>query len=405
MPCRTMLRLSLAVVVLAAAAIPVNGQPASTSPPGPGADQKTGADPVAKDYADHLAALKDADWRRAFALGQEIAALPAEQGWTITRDNWDKVQKVESRQQLLKAWYYGQGFPLKPRVHVHVQDVLDLGKKDPSPEVQEWANNFQKLAAGGKPDAVKPAGEKSVGAKPADEKDAAADIADVPFQNIRIAGDENKRYFLIGPRAGAKKPAAGYRLVLVLPGGDGSEEFRPFVQRVLKNALNDDVMIAQLVAPKWSDGEDRIIWPTSGTKDERMKFTTEQFVDAVIEDAKGRCAVDRKRVDALGWSSGGPPVYTVTLGPKSPIRGAFVAMSVFKPDQLPALSAAAGHRIYILHSPTDFIPMNFPRDAEEKLRKAGATTKLTTYEGGHGWHGDVFATMRTGLEWLDADAK
>jgi predicted esterase len=267
-----------------------------------------------------------------------------------------------------------------------VKDVLELGKKDPSPQVQEWADNFLKQAAGAKPEA-----------KP----DPQADIADIPFQDLHAGADENKRFFLIGPRPGAKKPEAGYRLVLVLPGGDGSADFRPFIQRVLKNALPDDVVIAQLVAPKWTDAQDRIVWPTKGLKDDKMKFATEDFVTAVLDDVKGRVTIDPKRIDALGWSSGGPPVYAISLNQPSPLRGAFVAMSVFKPESLPPVAGASGHRYYILHSPDDFIPMTFPKDAEEKLRQAGAKTKLVTYPGGHGWRGDVFGTIRAGFEWLD----
>jgi predicted esterase len=366
-------------------------QPAPNAPPASSPAQGATPDKTQSEYAARLAALNDTDWRTAFAVGQEIADLPAEQGWVIMRDNWSKVPKVEARQQLLKAWFYGKGFPLKPRSHAHVQDVLDLGKHDPSPQVQEWANNFAKKASEAEPQDP----------RPGDEKDAMADIADVPFQDLRVGGDENKRFFLIGPRAGSKKPAAGYRLVLVLPGGDGSAGFRPFVQRVLKNALPEDVVIAQLVAPKWSDSKDRVVWPTKGLKDDKMKFSSEEFVTAVVEDLKGHVDIDSKRVDALGWSSGGPPVYAASLSEHSPLRGAFVAMSVFKPEMLPPLAGSAGHRFYILHSPTDFIPMTFPKDAEEKLRQAGGTTTLATYAGGHGWHGDVFGTLRMGFEWLD----
>jgi predicted esterase len=338
-----------------------------------------------------LAALKDASWREAFALGQEIAGLPPELGWAITRDNWSKVEKEESRQQLLKAWYYGEGFPLKPRTHAHVQDVLDLGKNDPSPKVREWAERFRAMGKGEKPAPPKAEGHN----------DAGADVADVPFQDLRIGGDEHERYILIGPKKSAKEPSAGFRLVLVLPGGDGSAEFRPFLQRTLKNALPDDSVIAELVAPKWSDAKDRIVWPTQLLKDPAMGFSTEQFAQAVIADAAKHVNVDPKRIDALGWSSGGPPVYTMAVMDHSPLRGAFVAMSVFKPETLPPMSGAAGRRVYILHSPQDFIKMTFPKDAETKLRGAGATTTLVTYEGGHGWHGDVYGLERAGFEWLD----
>ena len=49
--------------------------------------------------------------------------------------------------------------------------------------------------------------------------------------------------------------------------------------------------------------------------------------------------------------------------------------------------------------------MSFPRDAQAKLSKAGGAVTLVTYEGGHGWHGDVFGTIRAGFEWLEKEQK
>lgn len=229
-----------------------------------------------------------------------------------------------------------------------------------------------------------------------------ADIADVPFQEWSAGGDELKKFFVIGPRAGVKKPAAGYRLVLVLPGGDGSAEMRPFVQRMFKHAMPDDVVVAQLVAPKWTESTSRIVWPTNKLKDAKMKFSTEEFATSVIEDMKGRVGIDPKRIDAFGWSSSGPAIYSLTVANTSPLRGAFIAMSVFKPETLPGMEGAKDKRVYLLHSPQDFINIKFPQAAEDELRKAGAVTKLQTYEGGHGWHGDVYGLIRQGVEWLEA---
>jgi hypothetical protein len=67
--------------------------------------------------------------------------------------------------------------------------------------------------------------------------DDADDVADVPSQDLRAGGDAQKRYFLIGPAKDAKAPAAGYGLVVILPGGDGSADFHPFVKRIFKNSL------------------------------------------------------------------------------------------------------------------------------------------------------------------------
>ena len=78
-------------------------------------------------------------------------------------------------------------------------------------------------------------------------------------------------------------------------------------------------------------------------------------------------------------------------------------MSVFKPQQLSGLERARGRKYYILPSPQDFIAMRFPEAARDQLAAHGATTTLVTYEGGHGWHGDVFGNIRKGLVWLETE--
>ena len=52
-----------------------------------------------------------------------------------------------------------------------------------------------------------------------------------------------------GRREGADE---GFKLLLVLPGGDGSADFNPFVRRIHKNALDGSYVVAELVAPAWS---------------------------------------------------------------------------------------------------------------------------------------------------------
>jgi predicted esterase len=39
--------------------------------------------------------------------------------------------------------------------------------------------------------------------------------------------------------------------------------------------------------------------------------------------------------------------------------------------------------------------------ASRDLEKAGASVKLATYEGGHGWKGNVYGDVRAGIEWLE----
>jgi predicted esterase len=224
---------------------------------------------------------------------------------------------------------------------------------------------------------------------------------DEPSAKDLIAGrNDLMRYVLVGPN-GKKEPPDGYHLLLVLSGGDGSVEFKPFVTNIGRHALPEGYLLAQLVAPKWSDDENRIVWPTAKLGDSKAKFTTEEFIDAVVADVGSKNKLDPQHIYALGWSSGGPPVYSAAMRAKTPLTGAMVAMSVYKPELLPGPENAKGRAFYILHSPQDFIPMRFPEQARTALKTGGAQVELATYEGGHGWHGDVFGMIRKGIEYLD----
>src|SRR5262249_26314532 len=131
------------------------------------------------------------------------------------------------------------------------------------------------------------------------------DVADVLSQDLRAGKDENKRYFLIGPRKDAKPSAAGFGLIVILPGGPGSADFHPFVKRIFKYAVPDGYLVAQPVAVKWSDDQE-IVWPTEKNRVKDMKFSTEEFVDAVIDDAAAKQKIDAQRIFTLTWSSSGP---------------------------------------------------------------------------------------------------
>lgn len=226
------------------------------------------------------------------------------------------------------------------------------------------------------------------------------DLANVSSEEIQLAGNPQQRYFLIGAKPDAQAPEAGYGLLLVLPGGDGSAEFNPFVKRIWQNALPEGYLVAQLVAVQ-SDKPNQIVWPTAKTRHPKQKFTTEDFIKAVVEDVKSKHKIDEDRIFALAWSSGGPAVYASTLTQGTPLRGAFVAMSVFIPARLPPLASAKDKRYFLLQSPDDQVTrMQFARLAKTQLTQAGAAVELKEYAGGHGWHGDIFGNIREGIEWL-----
>ena len=77
-------------------------------------------------------------------------------------------------------------------------------------------------------------------------------------------------------------------------------------------------------------------------------------------------------------------------------------MSVFKPEQLPAIENAKGRRFYLYHSREDRLcPYAMAEQAAAALLSSGATVQLTSYDGGHGWRGPVYDDIRAGIDWLE----
>jgi predicted esterase len=230
------------------------------------------------------------------------------------------------------------------------------------------------------------------------------DVADIRSKKFTLDPQE-LQYYLI---AGAEKrsvPDDGYNVLIVLPGGDGSADFLPFVKRISKHALDHDYLVIQLLAPKWSENQ-QVVWPTARDKMRGQKASVEEFVTAAVDDLKTRTRVNDRHVFTLSWSSGGPAAYAASLRRDTPVTGSFVAMSVFKANQLPALRNAKDRAYYILHSPDDMVcPYRMAVTARDTLREAGARVEFAEYEGGHGWHGDPFGNIRRGIDWLEQQAK
>jgi predicted esterase len=226
-------------------------------------------------------------------------------------------------------------------------------------------------------------------------------VADIPSRELQAAGDANQRYFLIGPKKDARPPAEGYGLVVILPGGDGSADFHPFVKRIYKHALSDRYVAAQPIAVKWTPDQ-QIVWPTKTNPVAEMKFGTEEFVEAVIEDVAKKHRLDRTKVFTLSWSSSGPAAYATSLRDRRRVTGSLVAMSVFNPTFLPPLKGANGHAYYLYHSQQDRVcPYRMAEQARDSLAENGAKVRLETYQGGHGWRGNVYNDLRKGIAWLE----
>jgi predicted esterase len=233
--------------------------------------------------------------------------------------------------------------------------------------------------------------------------DVPDDIADMKVQDLRAGGDAQKRYFVI--HRPVKPPQEGWRTLFVLPGGSGDAEFQPFVTRIAKNALPEGYLVVQLVAPVWTPQQAKtIVWPGEKSGVREMKFSTDDFFLAVRAEVAKAHPLDPRYSFTLTWSSSGMSGYGFSVLPKSGITGTFVAMSIFQPALFPRLSAARGHPYFIYHSPQDFIPIAQAEAARDTLKKAGAIVEYQTYEGGHGWHGDLYGDIRKGIDWLEQQA-
>lgn len=233
------------------------------------------------------------------------------------------------------------------------------------------------------------------------DQNAMADFHEPRSLDMRAAEDADKRYFLIGPHVGVEPDKKGLGLVVVLPGGDGGEQARRFVENLFKYGAPRGYLVAQLVAPKWREDQ-RIVWPTSKVPAEGMKFSTPEFVGSVIADVEARHLLDPGRIFLLAWSSGGPAAYDSTLT-QSKVRGAMIAASVFKPELHAPLGGAKSKSYYLLQSSGDEItPFPHAERARDELTKAGAKVLLETYEGGHGaWMGTTFSSVRDAIQWLE----
>jgi predicted esterase len=82
-------------------------------------------------------------------------------------------------------------------------------------------------------------------------------------------------------------------------------------------------------------------------------------------------------------------------------------MSIFPVGALkPDLKNAKGKPYYLLQSPEDQVTKyHFRELARKALAGAGAVVETADYEGGHGWHGEVFGNIRKGIEWLENAVK
>jgi predicted esterase len=226
-------------------------------------------------------------------------------------------------------------------------------------------------------------------------------------ENIQVerrfaGGDARQQYFLMRPRKPAKA-VDKHGLVVILPGGPGSEEFLPFGANVLTAfAIPDDFLVTQLVAHSWRANDDRIVWPSHVFPDKKTEFTTETFMAAVIDEVSKKEAIDERFVFTLGWSSSGHVLYSASTRVPQ-VRGSVIAMSRFFPGRFIEADKVKGKAYFLYHSPDDKIcPFTEAELAVKTLTQQGAHAKLVSYKGGHGWQPFTFYAdrIKEGILWL-----
>jgi predicted esterase len=216
-----------------------------------------------------------------------------------------------------------------------------------------------------------------------------------------FAGDDkNKKYFLINAGNDIDVPGYGFGLVVVLPGETGGADLLDFVKELYKNSLDKKFIVAQLVAVRW-DRKQRIIWPTETNKVEGQLFSTEEFIEAVIEDVRDKYKINNQRIFTLCWDCAGRAGYMASVRKDTPITGNLIVMSDFQIDWLGDIKNVNGKAYYILHSVADDIcPVEMPQLAYKLIADNGGIVNMETYKGGHGWQGNSLKTIKLGMRWL-----
>lgn len=218
----------------------------------------------------------------------------------------------------------------------------------------------------------------------------AEDVADVPVADLLAGNDRHKRYFLIGARPGASPPPGGYRLILLIPGGDGGPDFHNFARRVYRQSLDERTLVAQLVAVEWFAGQP-IVWPTVADPVDGMAFSTESFVEEVVRDVRSRHPVDPRRIFVAAWYSGGGAGGAAALSSSS-VKGAWISTATYRT----VVDGGKDRSIWIDHPASRF---QAAQEARNRLAAAGVRVRLETYAGA--WAEDIYARLRRGLEWLE----
>lgn len=225
-------------------------------------------------------------------------------------------------------------------------------------------------------------------------------ITETNSKECFAGGDKNKRYFLINPGDDTEVPGYGFGLVVVLPGETGGADLLDFVKDIYKDSLDKKFIVAQLIAIRW-DRKQRVTWPTETNKVEGQLFSTEEFIEAAIEDVREKYKINNQRIFTLCWDSAGQAGYMASVRKDTPITGSLIVMSDFQKDWLGDIKDIKGKAYYILHSVADDIcPIEMPQLAYKLIAENGGIVNMETYKGGHGWQGYSLKIVKLGMRWL-----
>ena len=222
------------------------------------------------------------------------------------------------------------------------------------------------------------------------------------IERTQINDDPQQAYLLISPgvalspktalKTTAKTAAAltgakaagetGPGLLVVLEGADsGLSNASEFWMEAAQKALKGNYLIALPAPPKWS-AEQNILWVTAKDRVsvKNVRFTTEQFLAAIVADVCARYPMWRDHIFLAGVAGGGLPVYAASLAPVTPFRGFYLLDASFSSAQLPPLTGAKGRKYFIQQDPASKTnPLWMAEAARRLLIQQGAFVTLSDF--------------------------
>ncbi|HLJ55001.1 MAG TPA: hypothetical protein VKT77_08160 [Chthonomonadaceae bacterium] len=249
----------------------------------------------------------------------------------------------------------------------------------------------------------------------------------------QIAGDVKRTYWLVTPvrqlrgvvpgaprdlappappvgiGIGAAREDEVPGLLVVLPPDGNGASGALFWQDVAQRALHNHYLVAVATAPKWSDSQqDTWVTGEGARRVKEAKFTTAKFAAEIVQDVLASYKVDPSRIFLHGATDSGMAAYACSLDESTPFKGFYLLASPFRSASLPPLSRAKGRRYLIQAGTNDrAAPLVLATAAQKVLQQQGATVRLETFKGGHGYAFDDPGADPIGeaIAWLEGARK